>query len=116
VTPEQYEAAFDILQDRLTDLARRVRYLEKLIDTKDSPWWKRLAFRLDGWPAWYRVGPRSWRPWHMDTSKEWTAPSAPVLGRLVQGLKDLSPRAFAFAYRLPRLLTLSYRTKRPWHR
>lgn len=45
-------------------LAKRVRLLEKMIDTKDSPWWKRLAFRLDGWPPWYRVGPRSKRPWH----------------------------------------------------
>jgi len=45
-------------------LAGRVRLLEKMLDTKDSPWWKRVWFRLDGWPPWYRVGPRSKRPWH----------------------------------------------------
>lgn len=46
------------------DLAGRVRLLEKMLDTKDSPWWKRLWWRIDGWPAWYRVGRRSRRPWH----------------------------------------------------
>ncbi len=45
-------------------LASRLRLLEKMFDTKASPWWKRLWWRLDGWPAWYRVGPRSRRPWH----------------------------------------------------
>ena len=44
-------------------LAGRVRLIEKMIDTKDSPWWKRLWWRLDGWPPWYRVGPRAKRPW-----------------------------------------------------
>jgi hypothetical protein len=45
-------------------LAARVRYLEKLIDTKNSSWWKRLWWRVDGWPPWYRVGPRARRWWH----------------------------------------------------
>jgi hypothetical protein len=44
--------------------AERIRYLEKLIDTRDSPWWKRLWWRIDGWPPWHRVGARAWRPWH----------------------------------------------------
>lgn len=48
----------------ITDLAGRVRLIEKMIDTKDSPWWRRLLWRVDGWPAWYRVGPRGYRPWH----------------------------------------------------
>lgn len=39
-------------------LANRVRLLEKMIDTRDSAWWKRLKWRLwDGYPPWYRVGP-----------------------------------------------------------
>lgn len=44
-------------------LAGRVRTLEKMLDTKDAPWWKRVLWRLDGFPPWYRVGSRSWRPW-----------------------------------------------------
>ena len=48
----------------VNQLAGRVRLLEKMLDTKDSPWWKRLWWRLDGFPAWYRVGPRKRRPWH----------------------------------------------------
>lgn len=55
----------DSLWVNYRQLAGRVRTLEKMIDTKDSPWWKRLWFRIDGWPAWYRVVERrSWRPWH----------------------------------------------------
>ena len=47
-----------------TQLEHRVRHLEKLIDTRDSRWWKRLWWRCDGFPPWYRVGERAWRPWH----------------------------------------------------
>jgi len=28
-------------------LAGRVRLLEKMLDTKSSPWWKRLWWRID---------------------------------------------------------------------
>lgn len=48
-------------------LAARIRDLEKMIDTKDSPWWKRLLFRLDGWSPWYHLDEhprrRPWRRW-----------------------------------------------------
>lgn len=50
------------LNDQL--LADRVRRLEKMIDTRDSRWWKRLWWRVDGWPPWYQVGPRTRRFWH----------------------------------------------------
>lgn len=46
-------------------LEHRVRELEKMIDTKNTIWWKRILFRVDGWSPWYRVdkdGPK-WRPW-----------------------------------------------------
>ena len=59
VTPDEESLWFNLNQ-----LAGRVRTLEKMLDTKDSPWWKRLWWRLDGFPPWYRVGPRSRRPWH----------------------------------------------------
>lgn len=52
------------LRTNYVTLAARVRLLEKMLDTKASPWWWRLWWRIDGWPAWYRVGPRAPRPWH----------------------------------------------------
>jgi hypothetical protein len=63
-TLDDADAHVRSLWTNVDGLAARVRYLEELIDTKDSPWWKRVWFRLDGYPAWYRVGPRSKRPWH----------------------------------------------------
>lgn len=59
-------AVEESLWENIRQLHARVRYLEKVIDTKSSPWWKRLWWRLDGYPPWYRVGKRSWRPWHGD--------------------------------------------------
>lgn len=53
------------LTTRCSELERRVRHVEKQLDTLGSPWWKRLWFRLDGWPAWWVVAAgRAWRPWH----------------------------------------------------
>jgi hypothetical protein len=51
------------LQVNVRQLDRRLRLLEKMIDTRDSPWWLRLKWRVvDGYPPWYRVGPP--RPFH----------------------------------------------------
>ena len=36
-------------------LAGRVRELEEMIDTRSTPFWKRILFRIDGWPPWYIV-------------------------------------------------------------
>lgn len=58
------EARLDSLEFNARQLAGRVRHLEKLLDTKASPVWKRLWWRIDGYPAWYHVGPRRHRPWH----------------------------------------------------
>ena len=59
------EARLASLEFNVVQLAGRIRLLEKMIDTKASPWWKRLWFRIDGWPAWYEVAERrSRRPWH----------------------------------------------------
>lgn len=50
----------------LVQLAARVRDLEKRLDTLQSPWWKRLWFRIDGWPGIRDLNAprRAWRPWH----------------------------------------------------
>ena len=43
--------------------AARVRHLEKLADTLDSPWWKLALFVIDGWPLRRVVDKPQWRPW-----------------------------------------------------
>ena len=48
----------------IVDLRNRVRLLEKMIDTRNTPLWKRALFRLDGWPRWTVVADKpAWRPW-----------------------------------------------------
>lgn len=55
---------------QINALADRIRTLEKQIDTHGSPWWKRILFRIDGWPAWWVVAARpAWRPWHRWTRR-----------------------------------------------
>jgi hypothetical protein len=58
--------------DTLETLTRKVADLERIVgdheqrfDTLQTPWWKRLAFWLDGWP-WHDLNAphRHWRPWH----------------------------------------------------
>jgi len=44
--------------------AARIRKLEKMLNTRDTPLWRRIVFRFDGWPSWTVVAERpSWRPW-----------------------------------------------------
>jgi hypothetical protein len=63
------EVHIDALQARCGELERRLRHAEKQLDTLGSPWWKRLAFRLNGWPPWWIVADRpAWRPWHRQDS------------------------------------------------
>lgn len=53
------------LRFNIHQLAGRVRQIEKMLDTRDSSWWRRLWWRIDGWPRWTKVATRrSWRPWH----------------------------------------------------
>jgi hypothetical protein len=50
---------------QIIELRQQLRHMQKQLDTLGSPWWKRLWFRIDGWPAWYVVAERrAWRPWH----------------------------------------------------
>ena len=64
---EEAELIFASLIARQDQLSVRVRHLEKQIDTHGSPWWKRVWFRLNGWPPWYLVAekpaPRFWHRW-----------------------------------------------------
>lgn len=60
------EAEFYIrfLVDRLNALEPEVRDHSHRFDTLQSPWWKRMLFKLNGWP-WYDLnGSQANRPWH----------------------------------------------------
>lgn len=50
-------------QDQLWKL---VRDHEQRFETLQTPLWKRVWFRLDGWPGQRDLNApgRSWRPWH----------------------------------------------------
>lgn len=63
---DSINAELDSLIVNDEQLAGRVRDLEKRFDTLQSPWWKRLWFRIDGWPGIRDLNAdrRAWRPWH----------------------------------------------------
>lgn len=52
-------ARLDALEETTSDHAQR-------FDTLQTPLWKRLLFRLDGWPGQSNLNAdrRAWRPWH----------------------------------------------------
>lgn len=52
-------------EEILIELRRQIRHMQKQLDTLGTPRWKRVLFRLDGWPPWYIVADKpAWRPWH----------------------------------------------------
>ncbi len=63
----------DSLEQEVRSLTVKVEELERLVsdhaqrfDTLQTPLWKRLVFRLDGWPGQRNLNAqrRAWRPWH----------------------------------------------------
>jgi hypothetical protein len=58
------QAHIESLWENVRQQSARIRKLEDMIDTRSTPLWKRIVFRLDGWPPWHVVadGP-AWRPW-----------------------------------------------------
>jgi hypothetical protein len=61
------------LVQEVRSLSARLEAVERLIsdhaqrfDTLQTSWWKRVWFRVDGWPGQrdLNAGKRSWRPWH----------------------------------------------------
>jgi hypothetical protein len=60
------DAEIDSLIVNVEQLQRRVTDMEKRFDTLQSRWWKRLWWRLDGWPGQNDLNAkrRAWRPWH----------------------------------------------------
>jgi hypothetical protein len=60
-------------QQLLASLNVKVERLEQIVsdhaqrlDTLQTPLWKRLWFRIDGWPGQRDLNAerRAWRPWH----------------------------------------------------
>lgn len=49
----------ELLEQKVSDHAQR-------FDTLQTPLWKRVWFRLDGWPGQRDLNApgRAWRPWH----------------------------------------------------
>lgn len=52
-------ARLDALEETVSDIQQR-------FDTLQTPMWKRIWFRLDGWPGQNNLNAerRAWRPWH----------------------------------------------------
>lgn len=51
-------------EQQLLTLHAEVRHMQKQLSTLGSPWWRRLLFRIDGWPPWWIVADHPmWRPW-----------------------------------------------------
>ena len=65
---ESVSAEIDSLKTNDEQLADRVRHVEKCLDTLQTPLWKRIWFRIDGWPGQSNLNAprRAWRPWHGD--------------------------------------------------
>lgn len=57
------DAEVDSIWVNIDDLANRVRRLEKLEDTMNTPLWKKALFALDGWPLFRLAAKPQWRPW-----------------------------------------------------
>lgn len=57
-------AHIDSLWANSKQQAARIRTLEKMLDTRATPLWWRIVFRLDGWSSWPTVDSApAWRPW-----------------------------------------------------
>jgi hypothetical protein len=65
--------SFDDLEQRVDSLTVKVEELERIMsdvlqrfDTLQTPLWKRVWFRIDGWPGQRDLNAdrRAWRPWH----------------------------------------------------
>jgi hypothetical protein len=59
VDEDGFRAAFEQLERTVSDHAQR-------LDTLQTPLWKRIWFRIDGWPGLRDLNAdrRRWRPWH----------------------------------------------------
>lgn len=64
--PASLRAEIDSLIVNNELLAGRIHHLENCLETLQTPLWKRVWFRIDGWPGQRNLDAprRAWRPWH----------------------------------------------------
>lgn len=60
---EEAEIHVRNLAFRVRALERQVRAHQNLVETMDTPLWKKAIFVLDGWPLFRVVKRPQWRPW-----------------------------------------------------
>ena len=60
------DAEIDSLLINVEQIQQMVRDHEQRLDTLQTPLWKRIWFRIDGWPGQRNLNAtrRAWRPWH----------------------------------------------------
>ena len=60
------EQLLQSLNVRVEELERLVSDHSQRFDTLQTRWWKRVWFRIDGWPGQNDLNAkrRAWRPWH----------------------------------------------------
>jgi hypothetical protein len=63
---EEAEQHIASLTERVDSLEKLVRDHAQRFDTLQTPLWKRMWFRIDGWPGQRDLNAegRAWRPWH----------------------------------------------------
>lgn len=54
------------LNVKVENLEKKVSNIEQKFDTLETSLWKRIWFRIDGWPGQRDLNAdrRQWRPWH----------------------------------------------------
>lgn len=64
MTPDEIEMLMPHVLTRLDELERVQSDHAQRFDTLQTPLWKRVWFRIDGWPGQRDLnGKRAWRPW-----------------------------------------------------
>ena len=63
---EEAELHVQSLTLRVQELERKVSDMEQRFDTLQTPLWKRVYFRVQGWPGQNNLNAEkpAWRPWH----------------------------------------------------
>lgn len=58
------ETEIESLRSNIVELHRTLRIAQEQLDTRNTRWWKRFLFWLDGWPRWTVIAEKpAWRPW-----------------------------------------------------
>jgi hypothetical protein len=66
VTDDELRTLMPHVLTRLDALESRLSDHDQRFDTLQTPLWKRIWFRIDGWPGQRDLNAdrRAWRPWH----------------------------------------------------